>query len=57
MTLILTAGPALAAPGGQGQGFGQGVGGGDTFNQKDIKAEKTRTGGGPLNNPHVTGGF
>lgn len=48
---MMTAGPALAAPGGNQKGSGLGVGGGDTSNQKDVKAEKTRTGGGPLNNP------
>ena len=47
--LVVMAAPALAGP----KGKGDGVGGGDTFNNKDVKAEKTRTGGGPLNNPNV----
>lgn len=47
---VATAAPAFAGP----KGKGNQVGGGDTFNQKDEpQAKKTRTGGGPLNNPHV----
>jgi hypothetical protein len=45
----------LADPGGNLNGKGGGQGGGDTINTKGDKAEKTRTGGGPLNNPHVGG--
>ena len=44
--LAVGAGTALA-------GKGLGGGGGNSANQKDVKAEKTRTGGGPLHNPHV----
>jgi len=32
MAMVLTAGPALAAPGGNGQGYGGGIGGGKHFN-------------------------
>ena len=52
MMLVLAASPAWAAPGGNGQGFGQGIGGGDNVNQQD-NGQKTRVGGGPLNNPNV----
>ena len=46
--LLATAGLAMGAPGG------------NTANQTDSQtgnAQKDRTGGGSLNDPHVTGGF
>jgi hypothetical protein len=51
--MVMAASPAWAAPGGNGQGLGQGVGGGDISNVD--QGAKTRTGGGPLNNPNVGG--
>lgn len=49
MIVVMVAAPAWAAPG-NGQGVGQGGGGGDVTHIDN--GTKTRTGGGPLNNPH-----
>ncbi len=56
LMMVMAASPVWAGVKGKGNGFY----GGDTANQTDTEtgnAQKTRTGGGPLNNPHVTGGF
>jgi hypothetical protein len=50
--LLAMAGMASAAPG-NGKGFGQGIGGGNTTHADN--GNHTATGGGPLNNPNVIG--
>jgi hypothetical protein len=49
MKLVMAASPAWAVPG-NGQGAGLGQAGGDTVNVDN--GQKTRVGGGPLNDPH-----
>ena len=51
MAVMLVAGTALAAPGGNFKGNGQGVGGGNFVNPDNGK--HTATGGGQLNNPNL----
>jgi hypothetical protein len=59
MMVVMAVSPAWAAPGGNLKGNGDGQGAGDTINTKDTSsggAQKTRVGGGPLNNPNVCDG-
>ncbi len=51
MMLVMAASPAFAAPGGNGQGIGGGVGGGN-FAHTD-NGKRVANGGGQSNNPHV----
>ena len=53
LMLAMAVSPAWAAPG-NGQGYGQGIAGGDSTHPDN--GQHTTTGGGALNNPHVTGG-
>ena len=53
MMVVMAASPALADPGGNGKGAGQGIGGGN-FQHPD-NGKHTATGGGQLNNPHLGG--
>ena len=52
--MLAMASPAFGAPGGQGKGFGQGTGGGDTVHVDN--GNHFAKGGGRANNPHVSGG-
>ena len=51
IALLLTGGTAFAAPGGNGQGIGQGEGGGNIANTDNGK--RVAKGGGQSNNPHT----
>ena len=48
--ILAMASPAFGAPGGQGKGLGQGVGGGDIAHADNGKHKAV--GGGKSNNPH-----
>jgi hypothetical protein len=53
MMLVMAVGPAWAAPGGNLNGKGDGVGGGDIANPDT--GNHSAVGGGRLNNPNVCG--
>ena len=51
LAVMLVAGTALAAPGGNHKGIGEGIGGGNFANPDNGK--QNGFGGGQLNNPHL----
>ena len=50
MSAMMAAAPAMADPGGQGEGLGRGVGGGNFVNPDN--GQHNAFGGGQLNNPN-----
>ncbi len=53
MMLVMAASPAWAAPGGHLKGNGDAIGGGNFVNADN--GNHNATGGGQLNNPHISG--
>ena len=53
MLAMMAAAPAMADPGGQGEGLGRGVGGGNFLNPDN--GQRNAFGGGQLNNPNCRG--